>query len=174
MRGQIPPTEAEHNTAEVREQASPMQSPEREATAARRQDGIGSEPAAQAEGWTTVGRRPKVSERQQVTGAEKDPKGRIKGTRQGESRLKAAQSNAWLYLGRLNPETTEEDIENYLKENGVSGRISCKMVSSTYSRSAFKIGIPMIELDKVYEEAFWPADVMCRPFWAPWRYKGRP
>jgi hypothetical protein len=33
------------------------------------------------------------------------------------------------------------------------------MVSNTDYRSAFKIGIPMKDLNKVYEETFWPTIV---------------
>lgn len=124
--------------------------------------------------WTSVvrGRKRPGEEREAKGGT--DSKGRIKGTRQGESRLKAAESNAWLYIGRVSPEVTEEDIEEYLRANGVRGRINCRMVSNMDSSRAFKIGIPMIELDRVYEETFWPTNVICRPFRAPWRYKGGP
>ena len=102
-----------------------------------------------------------------------ETKRRITGTKQGESRIQAAESNAWLYIGRLNPDTTSEDLAEYIKENGISGRISCNMVSDTDTSRAFKVGIPLKELDKLYEETFWPTNVICRPFRAPWRYRGR-
>ena len=78
-----------------------------------------------------------------------------------------------MYIRQLNPDTTTKDMEDYLKENGITGRISCRMVSNTDTSRAFKIGISLKELDKVYEESFWPANIICRPFRAPWRYRGR-
>ena len=86
--------------------------------------------------------------------------------------MKVIIGYAWLYLGSLTPETSEEDIEKYLRENGVSCKVSCRMISNTDYRRAFKIGIPMKDLDKVYEETFWPTNVICRPFRAPRSYRG--
>ena len=88
--------------------------------------------------------------------------------------MKAIEGDTWLYLGSLTPETTEEDIEEYLRKNGMSGRISYGMVSNNDYRRAFKLGIPMKDLNKRYEETFWPTNVLCRPFQAPWSYRGRP
>ncbi|KAJ4446387.1 hypothetical protein ANN_13083 [Periplaneta americana] len=35
------------------------------------------------------------------------------------NRLKAAERNVWIYVGRLSSETTADDITRYLKENGI-------------------------------------------------------
>ena len=53
-----------------------------------------------------------------------------RGTREGDSKLKAAESSAWIYVGRLDPETTKKDMQDYLLENGIAGRTSCTMVSN--------------------------------------------
>ena len=98
-------------------------------------------------------------------------KEKIRGTREGDGKLKAAESSVWIYVGRLDPETTKEDIQEYLLENGIAGRTSCTMVSNTDTSRAYKIGIPLREKDKVYDESFWPTNVTCRPFRAPWRYR---
>jgi hypothetical protein len=93
----------------------------------------------------------------------------IRGTKHGITRLKAAEGSAWLYIGRLSPDTTEEDILEYLSESGVEGTIHCDMVSEKINSKAFKIGIPMHELERIHNSSFWPSDIYCRPFRQPWK-----
>jgi hypothetical protein len=88
----------------------------------------------------------------------------IRGTKRGITRLKAVEGSAWLYIGRLSPDTTEDNILEYLSENGVEGRIHCDMVSEKINSKAFKIGIPMHELQQVHNSSFWPSDIYCQPF----------
>jgi hypothetical protein len=69
------------------------------------------------------------------------------------------------------PDTTKEDILEYLSENRVEGRIHCNMVSEKINSKAFKIGIPMHELERVHNSS-WPSDIYCRPFQQPWKFRG--
>ena len=55
---------------------------------------------------------------------------KIRRTKQGNNRLQAAESFAWLYIGKLRPETTEEEMVEYIKDSGITGPINCKTVSS--------------------------------------------
>ena len=96
----------------------------------------------------------------------------IRGTKHGATRLKAAEGSAWLYIGRLSPDTTKGDILEYLSENGVEGIIHCDMVSDNINSKAFKIGIPMQELERVHNSSFWASGIYCRPFRQPWKFRG--
>ena len=69
-----------------------------------------------------------------------------------------------LYIGRLSPDTIKDDILEYLSENGVEGIIHSDMVSEMINSKAFKIGIPMHELERVHDGSFWPSDIYCRSF----------
>jgi hypothetical protein len=91
----------------------------------------------------------------------------IRGTTYGITRLKVSEGSAWLNVGRLSPETAKEDILEYLSENRVEGKIHCELVSGKINSKAFKIGIPLHELQRVHNSSFWPSDIYCRPFRQP-------
>ena len=110
--------------------------------------------------------------RQRETETGKEANGRKLGTRQGENKVKAAERSAWLYVGKLDQDTTEEDIVEYLKENGVKGKIRCDLVNEKPGRKAHKIGIPMQDLQRVHDGNFWPEEIICRPFRQPWKFRG--
>ena len=49
----------------------------------------------------------------------------IRGERKGTS-LQGVTKKAWLYIGKLKPDTREDDVKKYLGENGITKDISCQ------------------------------------------------
>ena len=163
------PSDAETNTTESRDRVITTQT---EGHPGARIEETDPDVNQESE-WTNVGRgRRNRQVREQENKAGKEATGRIMGTRQGGNRIKAAEKSAWLYVGKLDQDTTEEDIRDYLKENGVTGKINCDLVNERPGSRAFKIGIPLQDLELVHDGNFWPKDVICRPFRQPWRYRG--
>ena len=80
-----------------------------------------------------------------------------------ENQLEAATCLAWLYVGRLKQNTTEEVITSFLRRNGVSD-IDCKQLNSIGRNKVFKVGIPFQHFDMVNKSEFWPAGMTVRRF----------
>ena len=80
-----------------------------------------------------------------------------------ENQLEAATRLAWLYVGRLKQNTTEDILTNFLRKNGVSD-IDCEQLNSIGRNKAFKVGIPFQHFDMVNKPEFWPAGVTVRRF----------
>lgn len=78
--------------------------------------------------------------------------------------LQGAEKNAWIYAGKLRQNTTEETVISYLKENGVTGKITCKDLNSRGNNKAFKVGVPFRELSRMENPEFWPAGVLVTRF----------
>ena len=72
-----------------------------------------------------------------------------------------------IFLSRVDSETTDNDIENYIKEKG------CRLTTLTlksHPESKFKsyqITVPVSEYGVVMSAEFWPVGVAVRPFRRP-------
>lgn len=84
------------------------------------------------------------------------------GTQKGK--LRAGAKKIWVYIGRLNKDTVNEDILSYLSDNGISEDITCEELVSKGPNKAFKIGALFDFKDKIYDADFWPDGVIYRPF----------
>lgn len=78
--------------------------------------------------------------------------------------LKAAARNAWIFVGRLDQDTTADDITQFLLGNEISKVIECTEITTRGTNKAYKIGIPFEEKEKVYEPSIWPEGVLIRPY----------
>ncbi|KAJ4445021.1 hypothetical protein ANN_06820 [Periplaneta americana] len=69
--------------------------------------------------------------------------------------LRAAEKRAWLYVGRLRPETTGETIKRFLKRE-IKDYVTCEELTTKYDTKSFKVGIPFHKLEETKTEGFWP------------------
>ena len=95
-----------------------------------------------------------------------------RGRREGNNKLRVVESKLWLHISRLSQETEEQDIIDYLKENGIEGNIDCQELSNRNTDKAFKIGVPLKYKEIIYNEDLWPSGIKFRPFRAPWKFSG--
>lgn len=102
---------------------------------------------------------------------------RVKGSRSlddvGE-RLKTVKRREVLaaYVGRLHPDTTEEELTKFLADEGVKGVVCKKLVSKTgtkFKTAAFYVTCSTDSRDTFYAEKSWPDGVELRD----WVYYNR-
>ncbi|PSN44343.1 hypothetical protein C0J52_11115 [Blattella germanica] len=77
--------------------------------------------------------------------------------------LKAGPRKAWLYVGKLNSSTTEEDVKEYLHKQGIHN-VECELLKTVGHLKAFQVGIPLAEHDRVHQADFWPEGVYVRQY----------
>ena len=88
----------------------------------------------------------------------------VYGTRQHET-LKGASNNVNLFVFRVSQETTSENIETFLAEEGIqNAKVQCVSHQDAKSRS-FKINVKINDKDKLMSSDFWPDGIVCRPFY---------
>ena len=56
-------------------------------------------------------------------------------------------------------------MKNYLEENGVTVKEITKMSHEEAKFNSFKVYIDKNELDKVFDDLFWPTGVHCKIWW---------
>ena len=81
---------------------------------------------------------------------------------QNEFAIRAAPRREWLFIGNLDPDTSEESIIDHCKGLGVT-HITCETLS-TYITKSFKIGILSEEQSILKSPEAWPADIKIQPF----------
>lgn len=105
-------------------------------------------------------RRSNYTQRMEQTGQRSKP---IRGTKPTE--LSELQGGcAWLYVGGLHQNTEEEKLLSFLKNNGISGDLECERLETKGRNRAFKLGLPLSELDKVKRSEFWPQGITVRRY----------
>ncbi|PSN44611.1 hypothetical protein C0J52_19787 [Blattella germanica] len=62
--------------------------------------------------------------------------------------LQAVDKMAWLFLGRLKPQTTPNTVKNFLEKKGITENVICEKLTTIGDTTAFKLGIPFSHLDK--------------------------
>lgn len=82
----------------------------------------------------------------------------------GDPRVKAGESTAWLYVGKLHNTTTTVGLKSYLEENGITGEIKCEELISRGNNKAFKIGVAFENLEGINSPGLWPKRVVVRRF----------
>lgn len=95
-------------------------------------------------------------------------KGRTKtivGNRTDACNLKAIEANSWIFVSRLHPSTTEEDIREYAKQNNIAISDCVKLEIRSQSISAFKIAVPRSLQQRVLSEETWPVNAIVRQYY---------
>lgn len=91
----------------------------------------------------------------------------IVGGKDTKNGMRAATKKAWLFVGRLHEETTEEDLSSYLTDNGITGEITCERIEIKGRNKAYKVGMDFENLEKTNEPSFWPKNVLIRTYRFP-------
>lgn len=78
--------------------------------------------------------------------------------------FKAAESNAWVYVGRVSSDTVAEDVVKYIKEKTNEEKIICEDLKIIGRNKAFKVGINMNFKEQLYDPGFWPTGTLVRRF----------
>lgn len=81
-----------------------------------------------------------------------------------ENELQAANRKAWLYIGHLHQNTTPEKVERHLKNLDVKEISECEEIQTKGSLKAFKVGIPLTDLQKITNPESWPEGVIVRRY----------
>ncbi|KAJ4427085.1 hypothetical protein ANN_24700 [Periplaneta americana] len=78
--------------------------------------------------------------------------------------IEAGVARAWLYLGRLSQHTTTEKIKSFLSRKGIQQDVVCEELRTMGMNKAFKIGIPMQNLEETEKPEYWPKGILVRRF----------
>lgn len=76
----------------------------------------------------------------------------------------AAESNVWVYVGRVNAGVTCENVTQYVKKKTSEDNIICEEIKIMGHNKAFKVGINSKHREKVYEPSFWPIGTTIRRY----------
>lgn len=81
-----------------------------------------------------------------------------------DGKLVIAPKKAFLHVSRFSPETTIDDITNYLQ--GDFPEVKCGKLSSKYPYhySSFKIMIDLVNLEKAKDPSIWPRGIYVSRF----------
>ena len=99
---------------------------------------------------------------------------RVRGVKANEGTVTAIPRKPVLaaFVGRLHLDTTEEQLTEYLKKEGMKG-VVCKRLkpkeSQKFHTAAFYVSCCVESADLFYNEVCWPAGVELRD----WMYKQR-
>ncbi|KAJ4435183.1 hypothetical protein ANN_23759 [Periplaneta americana] len=78
--------------------------------------------------------------------------------------LQAGERRAWLYVGKLHPNTTTEKIKNHLQKQGIETGIECDELTTKGTLKAFRIAVPFERRSQVTTPEFWPQGVLVRQY----------
>lgn len=116
------------------------------------------------------------SDKESETRLFSDPKNRgkqvIKGTNKNITELSAAEDCRSIYIGNLNPDSTEDQLKQYLRSNNINV-ISCsKLTSRSHPSASFKVTVSQNLESLLYDSMLWPEKVTVKPF--VFQKSGRP
>lgn len=88
----------------------------------------------------------------------------IIGENENSTKLRAVNPLSWIFISRLEPETTTEDVSNYLKEYDIKVLQCYKLKTFSSEIAAFKIAVNNTDEDKVFCGEIWPKKTIVRPY----------
>ncbi|XP_054267722.1 uncharacterized protein LOC128989729 [Macrosteles quadrilineatus] len=81
-----------------------------------------------------------------------------------ENNLKSACRRSQLFVSRVSPNTSCEDLLAYLSRKGIADRECLELKSRFLTYKSFKVSVPEEFENEVLEPKFWPAGVLVREF----------
>lgn len=78
--------------------------------------------------------------------------------------LVAGEKKAWLYLGRLHSDTTEEAVKKYISDSFADVTATVERLESKGSNASFKVGVDFEKKDKLFNSSVWPKDAVLKRF----------
>lgn len=77
--------------------------------------------------------------------------------------MEAVERKPWLFVSQLRYTTTEEDVVNYVTNNGVNKISKCVKLDIFHENIAvFKIGVPKSITHMLLNKKIWPKNVIVR------------
>lgn len=78
--------------------------------------------------------------------------------------LQAAPKKAWLFIGKLLTNTTEDQLLNYVKKKIPNEEFSCTKITTSSTSSCFKLGAGYHLRQQLENPEFWPRGVIVRQY----------
>ena len=101
----------------------------------------------------------------QVVNRKKRPFTGVKGTQKNEGRLKEVSECCDFYVGRCSPETSVDDINNFVSNVIDVPTISCVKISADESKvKSFKLTVLAENEDKLLDPSVWPKNIRVRRY----------
>lgn len=88
----------------------------------------------------------------------------IIGTSTNDKVFTAAERRQWLYIGRCNPNTTEQQITDYIKNQLCISDVQCILLDRNDDVSSFKVGVKESLLKGLLDHNLWPAGTAVKEF----------
>lgn len=87
------------------------------------------------------------------------------GTDVGPYTFKAADRKAWLHVGRVNKNCSENDLLEFLNKKQPHRTFDIQKISSEDSpTTSFRVGLDFDLLEKLNQEQFWPKGIKIKRF----------
>ena len=116
------------------------------------------------DGWKVVGGRPRP--RNRYTGSRPHSNYRVMGSRKNDhSLMKAVKRTADVFLGRVDKSVKEEEITQYIEDSFSVTVEKIEILNiKTDQFNAFKITVPSIERDKMFNSELWPEGMVVNKY----------
>lgn len=88
----------------------------------------------------------------------------ITGSNASQTTIKSVPKQGYLSVYRLHPETTNENLEAFLKVAAPDIPFRCTLLKSNMYQSCFKVSFPLELLEKAYNPQIWPDGAAVRKF----------
>jgi len=79
-------------------------------------------------------------------------------------KLKTVEKTTWIFVSRLVPQTTKDEIVSYLKDSGVETGECVEVMKKSDNYKSFKFRILPNMVSKVLKEEFWPSGTLVKEF----------
>jgi hypothetical protein len=87
----------------------------------------------------------------------------VVGTSENTS-LSVGERKAWLYLGRLKNDTSEDDVKNFVLDTFPGVNVSVEKLESKGTNASFKLGVDFDVREDLFNSAAWPKDSIIKRF----------
>lgn len=110
-----------------------------------------------------------MNEKPTDAGKPKSPPPPVIGTNRNCKGVQAAARRGYVHVSRLQPNTTESDLVDHLKNVAPEITFSCELLKRGENSSSFKVVYPLECIEAVYDAGIWPEGVAVRRFRIPRR-----
>ena len=87
----------------------------------------------------------------------------IVGTNDNSDNLRSGPRSAWLYVGKLHRDSTDQELKAYVSSKGIDVW-ECELNSSRSQLKSFRVCIPLEALEEVNAPEFWPRGIVVRRY----------
>lgn len=86
------------------------------------------------------------------------------GRSEGAEGLKAVEARSWIFVSRLCPTTSEDDVKQYLAKKDIPVSECGRLQIVSKQIAAFKVAVNKSDEDKVLSGDLWPVNAIVRPY----------